>query len=400
MKNPRFITAALTATCALSAAPVIHAGVGDLYVSAVPLVLKVTGGITSPFSSATLLPSGVAVDPSGNLFAADATVNLIVKITSAGVQSTFLGTGLSSPRGLAFDAAGNLYVADSGTNSILKVTPGGVTTTFAVGLNAPRGLAFDILGNLYVANSGDNTVVKITTDGTKTTFVSAGLNQPFGLAFNAQGTLFVSNTGSNTIVKVDLAGVVTAFVSAGLNMPEGLAFDASENLFVADFGSGAVLKITPGGIVTIDVSGLVGPQFLALLPSLHQFYNISTRGYVQTGNHVLIAGLIIRGEPAGDLGSMSVLVRAIGPELTGFGINDALADPTLELYNASGQLIASNNDWKSSQQSAIEATGLAPHDDHDAAILASLPDGNYTAIVKGANGTTGTALVEAYNTGL
>lgn len=276
-------------------------------------------------------------------------------------------------------------------------------TTFVSDLNAPRGIAFDILGNLYVASSGDNSIIKVAPDQTVTTFVSAAsgaLNAPFGLAFNAQGTLFVSNTGNNTIVKVDLAGAVTPFVNTGLNLPEGLAFDASGNLFVADFGSGSILKIDVVGTVTPDILSLLGPQFLALLPSPHQFYNISTRGYVQTGNHVLIAGLIVRGDPIGDIGSMNVLVRAIGPDLANFGINDALADPTLELYNSSGQLLASNNDWKSSQQSDIEATGLAPHDDHDSAILANLPDGNYTAVVKGANGTMGTALVEAYNAGL
>ena len=396
MNTLRFFVVATTTACALSTGSIAQAASGDLYVSAVPLVLKVSGGTPSPFSSATLLPTGVAFDPSGNLFAADATANLIIKLSPAGSQSTFLGTGLSSPRGLAFDAAGNLYVADSGTNSILKVTPGGVTTTFATGLSAPRGLAFDILGNLYVANSGNNTIVKITTDGTKTTFVSTGLNGPFGLAFNSQGTLFVSNTGSNAILKVDLAGVVTTFVSTGLNSPRGLAFDASGNLFVANFGSGDVLKITPGGIVTIDVPGLLGPQFLALLPSIHQLLNISTRGYVQTGERVMIAGFTVKGDPTGALGALSVLARAVGPELSGFGITDPLMNPTLELYNSDGKLIASNDNWKDSQQSTIDATGLAPADDRESAIFASLPDGNYTAIVKGAGNSVGTALVEVY----
>ena len=65
--------------------------------------------------------------------------------------------------------------------------------------------------------------------------------------------------------------------------------------------------------MTIDVSGLLGPQFLALLPSIHQLYNISTRGYVQTGNRVLIAGFIVKGDPLGDIGTLPVVVRVIGP---------------------------------------------------------------------------------------
>jgi NHL repeat len=404
MKISTRALASLATIFTVAISSVANATPGDLYVSANPLVLKIAlGGGSSPFSVGTLLPSGVAFDKAGNLFVADSLLSRIVKLTPAGVQTTFLGSGLSSPRGIAFGPDGNLYVANSGTNSVLQVTPGAVVTTFVSGLNAPRGLAFDALGNLYVASSGDNSIVKVAPDQTAIPFVSAAsgaLNAPFGLAFNSQGTLFVSNTGNNTIVKVDAAGAVTPFVNTGLNLPEGLAFDASGNLFVADFGSGSILKIDVGGVVTPDILSLLGPQFLALFPSVHQFYNISTRGYVQTGNRVLIAGLIVRGDALGDIGTMSVLVRALGPELTSFGITDALSDPTLELYNASGQLIASNNDWKSSQQSAIQATGLAPSDDRSSAILANLPDGNYTAVVRGANNAVGTALVEAYNTGL
>ncbi len=373
------------------------AAAGDVYVSDTPLVLKVSAaGISSPFSTGTLLPGGAAFDRSGNLFVADTTANLIVKITPTGTQSVFLSAGLSSPRGIAFDAAGNLYVADSGTNSILKVTAAGVTTTFATGLNAPRGLAFDAFGNLYVADSGSNAVIKIGKDGTKSTVVSAGLNSPYGLAFDSKGTLLVSNRGSNAIVKVSTSGVVSPFVSAGLNAPEGLGVDASGNIYVADSGSGSLLKVTAGGTVSTDISGLTSPSFVALAQSLHEFYNISTRGYVQTGDRVLIGGFIVRGDPVGDLGSMNVVVRAIGPELTGAGITDALLDPVLDLYNSDGQLVASNDNWKDTQQTEIEASGLAPSDDRESAIFASLPDGRYTAIVHGANNSLGTALIEVY----
>ncbi|MEO6971671.1 MAG: hypothetical protein ABI217_12355 [Chthoniobacterales bacterium] len=120
--------------------------------------------------------------------------------------------------------------------------------------------------------------------------------------------------------------------------------------------------------------------------------NISTRGAVQTGDNVMIGGLIILGSTNTD-----VLVRAIGPELTAFGVNGALEDTTLELHDKNGALLTSNDDWKETQQSAIAATGLAPKDDRESAILMTLAPDSYTAIVRGKNGTTGVALVEVYN---
>jgi hypothetical protein len=119
--------------------------------------------------------------------------------------------------------------------------------------------------------------------------------------------------------------------------------------------------------------------------------NISVRSFVGAGDDVLIGGIIVAG-----LASQTVLFRAIGPDLTASGVANALADPTLELHDINGTLIASNDNWKSTQQAQIEATGLAPGNDRDAAILVSLQPGNYTAIVRGSGRTTGIALAEAY----
>jgi hypothetical protein len=91
-----------------------------------------------------------------------------------------------------------------------------------------------------------------------------------------------------------------------------------------------------------------------------------------------------------------VLLRAIGPELTQFGVSDALQDTTLELHDKDGVLITSNDDWKQSQEAEIEATGIPPQDDRESAILMTLQPSSYTAIVRGKNDTTGVALVEAY----
>ncbi len=120
--------------------------------------------------------------------------------------------------------------------------------------------------------------------------------------------------------------------------------------------------------------------------------NTSTRGFVQTDDDVLIAGFIIGGG-----GNDTVLVRAMGPSLAPFGVANPLADPTLDLYDANGAAIRSDDNWRDTQEALIRSTGLAPADDAEAAIIRSLGPGNYTAIVRGKNGGTGVALVEVYN---
>jgi plastocyanin len=129
--------------------------------------------------------------------------------------------------------------------------------------------------------------------------------------------------------------------------------------------------------------------------------NISTRSFVQTADNVMIGGFIVQGsEPK------RVIIRAIGPELTQFGVPNVLANPTLELHNGTGALIASNDNWQTTiiggiithdQVQEILNSGRAPTDLRESAIIANLPAGNYTAIVRGVSNTTGVALVEVYD---
>ena len=116
--------------------------------------------------------------------------------------------------------------------------------------------------------------------------------------------------------------------------------------------------------------------------------NISTRGFVQTGDNVLIGGLIVVGQ-----NPLGVIVRAIGPSLP---VPGALGDPTLELHDGNGALLQSNDNWRSDQEAEIIATGIPPTNDLESAIVRDLAPGNYTAIVRGVNSTTGIAVVEAY----
>jgi uncharacterized delta-60 repeat protein len=119
-----------------------------------------------------------------------------------------------------------------------------------------------------------------------------------------------------------------------------------------------------------------------------QLANVSTRGFVQTGDNVLIGGVIVLGQYP-----RRVIVRAIGPSLSVAG---RLGDPTLELHDSNGALIVANDNWRSDQEAEIIATTIPPSNDLESAIVRSLTPGNYTAIVRGVNNTTGIAVVEAY----
>ncbi len=164
-----------------------------------------------------------------------------------------------------------------------------------------------------------------------------------------------------------------------------------------------VQTVAPGNYTAVvrGVNATVGTALLEVhdldQSSTSLITNLSTRGVVGTNANVMIGGFIVGGGLGfnGD-GSSKVLVRALGPELTSFGIADALQDPKMELFDGNGNLLASNDNWKDSQQSAIQATGLAPGDDREPAILTTLIQGNWTAILRGKNNTTGVGLVELY----
>jgi hypothetical protein len=123
-----------------------------------------------------------------------------------------------------------------------------------------------------------------------------------------------------------------------------------------------------------------------------QLLNLSARMDVKTGDNVLIGGFIVTGNAA-----KKVVLRAIGPSLTQFDILGALADPVLELHAANGDLITTNDNWKDTQQTEIEATGIAPQNELESAIVATLDPDAYTVILSGKNATSGVGLVEVYD---
>ncbi len=171
-----------------------------------------------------------------------------------------------------------------------------------------------------------------------------------------------------------------------------------------DLESAIVATLVPGAYTAILAGknggtgvGLVEVYDLAQAAD-SKLANISTRGFVDTDNNVMIGGLIVGGGGGGP--SAKVIVRALGPSVPVAG---ALEDPTLELHDGNGNTVATNDDWKiddqtgQSQEAAIRATTIPPSNDLESALIATLAGGNYTAIVRGKNNTTGVGLVEVYN---
>jgi hypothetical protein len=168
--------------------------------------------------------------------------------------------------------------------------------------------------------------------------------------------------------------------------------DDREAAIVATLDPGAYTAILQGTNNTTG-NALVEAYDLDATPE-SQFGNISTRGQVGTGDAVLIGGLIVANEASAQA---NVIARALGPSLGLAGVAGALQDPTLELHDSDGNLVALNDNWRDTQEGIISSTGLAPTDDREAAIFAHLSAGAYTAVVHGANDTTGVGLVEVYN---
>ncbi|MEY2505577.1 MAG: hypothetical protein QOG27_1857 [Verrucomicrobiota bacterium] len=170
-----------------------------------------------------------------------------------------------------------------------------------------------------------------------------------------------------------------------------------------DAESAIIVTLSPNQNYTAVVHGKNGQFGLAVVDAFDldqaaasKLANISTRGFVGVDDNVMIAGVIV-GPASG--GNINVLVRALGPTLTNFGVPGTLANPMVDLVNANGTVLRSNDDWKSdaSQMALIQAANLAPQFDAEAALVHLVAPGAYTAIVRGSGRTTGVALVEAYN---
>lgn len=266
-------------------------------------------GDGGPASAATInIPGFITLDASGNLYIADGGNNRIRKVNSSGVISTVAGNGTSGfsgdggpatsaqlyvPSGVAVDATGNLYISDCYNYRIRKVDLSGNISTVvgngtsvysgdggpatAASINLTQCVTVDGTGNIYIADDLSKRVRKVSTSGTITTIVgngffgyngdgisatSASLWNPIATAVDAAGNIFITDPGSGRIRKVNSASIISTIAgtiflgdggpatSAALHLPKDICFDAAGNVYISEIGQHRIRKVSPGGIIT------------------------------------------------------------------------------------------------------------------------------------------------------
>ncbi len=299
---------------------------------------------------------------------ADAAIGQADLVSAVQLPASATRIGGSSP-GLALDGSGRLYFTDYDANRVLRFSP-----PFSSGMAA----------DLVIGQPDFTTRAPGTSD--------RNLDRPAGLAIDAAGHLLVADQSNNRIIRfaaplasgqaarglLGQAGYMNAGDGTGrdgLNNPMSVAVDEGGNVLVHDRGNSRLLAYDR--------------PFGRLSPS--RTVNLSTRMAVLAGENVLIGGFVIEGTAP-----KRIVIRARGPSLAGFGIPNALANPLLQLFSGATE-IAANDDWRLAANAAdIQASGFAPSNDREAAILATLAPGAYTAIVSGVGGVTGVGIVEVF----
>jgi uncharacterized repeat protein (TIGR03803 family) len=387
-------------------------------------------------------PSKVIQGGDGNLYgiAGYPTIGTVFKVTPAGVRSTlfrFEANNGSEPSQLIPSADGNVYgtTQDGGipqAGSIFGINPTGQVTTYSFDGAATGGHPSQLFEgeehNLYGATAAGGAFNKGTIFRLnmalpqKLLNISTRMQVLTGDKVLIGGFIITGSDPKRVIIRgvgPSLNRVGTTLQDPMLELHQGSATIAFNDNWKAnqaeveatgipptnDLESAIVTTLTQGTYTAIleDKNNGTGVGVVEVY-DLNQaanskLTNISTRGFVDTGNNVMIGGLIVSGGVGG--GSARVLLRAIGPSLNASGLQGTLPDPNLELHNSSGTTIASNDNWKirsdgTSQQGEIEATAIPPTNDLEAALVQILAPGNYTAIVRGTSNTTGIAVVEAY----
>jgi len=295
--------------------------------------------------------------------------------TSSGGTPLLDGAPQGSTAGVVQTTANTVHTLVVGSESVATIPPPGAALNISTRL--PVGTDQNVLiGGFIIQGSLPKTVI-IRAIGPSLP-LAGSLQDPFLELHDGTGASIATNDNWRSTQVVD--------VLASSLAPSNDA----ESAIVATLNPGAYTAVVRGannttGIAVVEAYDLDADRSAKLA-------NIATRGFIQTGDNVMIGGFIL----GGGTGDTRVVLRGIGPSLGAFGIANPLADPTLELHDANGALLDSNDNWRTIQ-ALIQPTGLQPGNDAESALLLSNPPpGAYTVILRGTNNGTGVGIVEAY----
>ena len=348
--------------------------------------VDVYSGATGPTTFGRGLVITSASSGSGDMVGIDVDVlgHVYISVPTGYVRGTALSdTATYSGKTFAtLQVTPGTYVWKWGTganqNFTLQILPGSNITNISTRASVQTGQGVAIAGFIITGTDPKRVVVR-GLGPTLTQFgVSGVLADPTLNLHDSTGTIATNDNWRDA--------QEAAILATGLAPPN-------------DAESAIVLTLQPGNYTAI-LAGKNGTSGVGLVEVYDinasvfaELTNVSTRGFVGSGESVMIGGFIT----GGGNGSTEVVVRGLGPTLTQFGVSDALADPALTLVDGNGNVVRSNSNWKDTQQAAIQASGLAPPNNLESAIIVTVPAGNYTAILSGQNSGTGIGLVEVYN---
>jgi CSLREA domain-containing protein len=278
-------------------------------------------------------------------------------------------------------------------------TPTPTTTPGLVGnvsTRLPVGTADNVLIEGFIVQGPPGSAKKIIVRAIGPSLAPFGVKDAL-----ANPTLEIHDEGNgNAIVAsnddwrvTQVGGIITADQSAEIAASGVAPSNDLESAIIANLAPGSYTAVVSGAASGVGTGVVDAYDLSAASPA--KLANIATRGLIQPGDKLMIAGFIVQNAP------VQAVVRAIGPSLNAFGIANALPDTTLQLRDENGAIVVENDDWKvrtngSSQQAELEATGLQPTNDLEAAFVATLQPGQYTAQVRGKPETTGIGVVQIY----
>ena len=335
----------------------------------------------------------------------------VAKLNAAGsalVYSTYLGgTDRDNAFGIAVDSAGNAYVAGQTSSRCFPTTAGAFDTSWPLGEEA------------FITKISETAQQSaLTPCPSQLLNVATRLRVLTGESALIGGFIITGNEGKRVIIRgigPSLTGIQGALANPTLQLFDSGQFlvgsndDWKQNQTEVqntgippthDLESAIVTTLQPGAYTAVlrgqnNGIGIGVVEVYDLDPAANATVaNIGSRGFVETGDNAMIGGFIIGGNGQADA---RVVIRGLGPSLAAFGITNALQNPTLDLKNANGTTLISNDDWQQGQPTEINQLNLAPGDSRESALVAVLPHGNYTAILRGKNNTTGVGVVEVYN---